>query len=308
MKSLSYTGKDLSGLVPGANVAHEAFRRLTGGVYQLVQGLSASAFRSAAGVFASIATSGYETAKSMESSAIAFETLLKSEEEAAKLANQIRKDAMVTPFDVTGLAEATQKLIMVSKNGITAEKTLLNLGKAVTAAGGGDLQLKNLSTYLQQIGINAKVTQRQLNAFGTAGVNIIQMVYDRFHEANGKSLADTKDWLQSISNPYEVLAEAINAAGEEGGQFADVYKNMTGTIEQLTANMYDAVGTFGEQVGKTSGLTKQLKDAIAAIATEFNAFDTIGDGARNMATVAEALKRYSAASVLLTLSRELLME
>lgn len=289
LKSLQYANKDLGTFLPGGQTSLEIVKRLTGGVMQLIQGLSASAFRGIADTFTSVASAGYETTASLETINVAFNTLLQSEEEAAALTKQIAKDALRTPFDVTGLASATQKLALITKNGKEAETTILNLGKAVISAGGGDEQLSNLSSYLQQIGINAKVTQRQLSAFGTAGVNIIEMVYNSFGEQYGLTLDTTKEWLQSIKNPYDVIVQAINDAGSEAGQFADVYEDMTNTIEQRTANLQDAIGLFGESVLTQSGVVDKIKDSMKALTDVLT--DPLDSGGTLIGTVSTSLKK-----------------
>lgn len=87
----------------------------------------------------------------IESITMSLETLTGSSEEAERIMQQIKDDASKTPFDVRGLAKGNQMLISTGISADEAEKTILALGDAVSATGGGNDELTRMIANLQQI-------------------------------------------------------------------------------------------------------------------------------------------------------------
>lgn len=270
----------LNSLVPGANAASQVMHRLAGGMLQLVQGTAALALGSVSSGFREIASAGIEMATTLERTEVALNTLLDPAEDVHGLMVQIKKDAVATPFDVEGLAKGTQQLSLITKNGAEAERTILNLGKAVAAGGGGSAELKRMAINMQQVGLNAQITQRDIKEFGNAGIDILGVVGDYL----GKTRAEAQEYLKDISNPYDVLAASLNAAGEAGGRYADIYEQAGGTIGQVTEALKESMGLFADQVLRTSGILDKVKESMATLADAFVDPTFIG-------TVAESFRK-----------------
>jgi phage tail tape-measure protein len=64
---------------------------------------------------------------------------------------QIKKDAVSTPFDVQSLAKGEQMLISTGISADDARNTILALGDAVSATGGDSATLTRMIANLQQI-------------------------------------------------------------------------------------------------------------------------------------------------------------
>lgn len=278
-KALTKLNRNLTSMVPGGTAASKVTERLTGGLLQLVQGVSASAFRAISDGIGSIAQKGMETAKTLDTTKAALKTTLKAGEDYDKLMKSLKAESVKTPFDLTDLTSATQKLTMVSETGAEAERLVLNVGKALAAAGRDSAELTTVTKTLQQIGTNAKITSRQISVFGNAGIDIARLVseYSKLDEKM-KDLEekDVKDYLESISNPFDVITAAFNAAGEEGGKFAKIYENMGDTIGQVTENMNDAIGIFGATVMEVSGYLDKYKEGARALTEAFMDEDFVG--------------------------------
>ncbi len=263
--SLNNLNQTLTRITPGGNIAAEMLRRLGGGFYQLVQGTASIAYSAVTEGFAEMAKSGLETATAVEKASVAFKNLLPETDNYRALMRDIEKNAVKTPFNVSGLAQGVQRLALVTKNGKEAERTILNVGKAVAAAGGSTAELNRISSNLQQIGNNAKITARDIREFGNAGIPIYELVADYANIAK----TEVTDFLQKSANPYAVITAAINAAGEGMGRYADMYESSSETIGQITENLTEGIGLFVKDVMNASGFMDKLKASMQALAENF---------------------------------------
>lgn len=87
----------------------------------------------------------------IESITMSLETLTGSSKEADRIMQQIKKDAVSTPFDVQSLAKGEQMLISTGISADDARNTILALGDAVSATGGDSATLTRMIANLQQI-------------------------------------------------------------------------------------------------------------------------------------------------------------
>ena len=115
-----------------------------------------TALGTAADAFAvSILKGGIEYNSQIETYMTRLETLTGSAEEANKVLDQIKKDALATPFDVSSLTQAESLLLSTGLSAEEARGDILALGDAVAASGGGNAELQRMAVNLQQI----KITQ-----------------------------------------------------------------------------------------------------------------------------------------------------
>ena len=267
---LRSVSRELDGLVPGGNAVASVFERIQGGALQLVQGMSRNIFQGITQSMTKLVSTGIKTAKTLEMSKVAFDNLLTTGEDVDQLLMQIQEDATKTPFDVDALALSTQKLALITKNGAQAEATALSLGKALAAAGRGTAELNRMATNLQQIGQNAKATERDLREFGNSGIDIIGIVTqfsDEFKQA-GIEVTEAREWLKKIDDPYTVIANALNKAGEAEDGFARIYEEGALTIGQALENMNDSFGIFSSRVMEQTGVLTRFKAVLREIQDE----------------------------------------
>ena len=261
---LRKVSRELNSLVPGGNAVSSVVERIQGGFLQLVQGLSRNVFQSLSMSMTKLVSSGLNVAKTIEMSRVAFDNLLESGENVDQLLLKIQEDAAKTPFDVDALTLSTQKIALITKNGAVAEKTILSLGKALAAAGRGTAEMNRMATNLQQIGQNAKATERDLREFGNAGVDIVGIVTefsDEFKQA-GIDVSEARDWLKSIDKPFEVIVNALNKAGESVDGFANIYTDGAQTIGQALENMSDSVSVFSYRVMEQANVLDRTKNVL----------------------------------------------
>ena len=220
----SGSSKSLAGAIAQGTVMASIFSKL------------GSAALSAAEGFIS---SGIEYNAQIEKYTTGFTNMLGSAEAAQQVMSQIQEDAAKTPFDVASLTQANQYLISAGENASYARSTIMALGDAVSATGGGNDELNRMSQNLQQIANTGKATTADIKQFAYAGID----VYGILADYTGKSTAE----VQKMTISYDLLTQALQAASEEGGRY---YNSM----DTQSQTMNGRVSTLKDNVSQLAGL------------------------------------------------------
>ena len=218
----------------------------------------------AAGV--ALAWQAAKTAGNLESWRQGFVNLLGSAEKADETIEMIKRDAAKTPFELPGLVQANLLLTQVTKEGPRSERMLLNVGKALSAAGKGQAELDRIIVNLQQIGNVGKITEMDIRQFGFAGINVLEMLADYYGTTKEKAAEMVKDSKDAFAD----LEGAFAKAGESGGKFENSFTLMSGTFNQLMSNLKDSFTILGAEVITQSGLFDIFKNAMAGATTWVN--------------------------------------
>ena len=235
------SGKSLAGAIAQGTVMAGIFSKL------------GSAALSAAEGFIS---SGIEYNAQIEKYTTGFTNMLGSAEAAQQVMSQIQEDAAKTPFDVESLTKANQYLISAGENASYARSTIMALGDAVSATGGGNDELNRMSQNLQQIANTGKATTADIKQFAYAGID----VYGILADYTGKSTAE----VQNMTISYDLLTQALQAASEEGGRY---YKSM----DTQSQTMNGRVSTLKDNVSQLAGLlTGDLSSGIGDAISKLN--------------------------------------
>lgn len=235
------SGKSLAGAIAQGTVMASVFSKL------------GSAALSAAEGFIS---SGIEYNAQIEKYTTGFTNMLGSAEAAQQVMSQIQEDAAKTPFDVASLTQANQYLISAGENASYARSTIMALGDAVSATGGGNDELNRMSQNLQQIANTGKATAADIKQFAYAGID----VYGILADYTGKSTAE----VQKMTISYDLLTQALQAASEEGGRY---YNSM----DTQSQTMNGRVSTLKDNVSQLTGLlTGDLSSGIGVAIGKLN--------------------------------------
>ncbi len=201
-------------------------------------------------------SSGIEYNAQIEKYTTGFTNMLGSAEAAQQVMSQIQEDAAKTPFDVASLTQANQYLISAGENASYARSTIMALGDAVSATGGGNDELNRMSQNLQQIANTGKATAVDIKQFAYAGID----VYGILADYTGKSTAE----VQKMTISYDLLTQALQAASEEGGRY---YNSM----DTQSQTMNGRVSTLKDNVSQLAGLlTGDLSSGIGVAIGKLN--------------------------------------
>lgn len=235
------SSKSLAGAIAQGTVMANVFSKL------------GSAALSAAEGFIS---SGIEYNAQIEKYTTGFTNMLGSAEAAQQVMSQIQEDAAKTPFDVESLTQANQYLISAGENASYARNTIMALGDAVSATGGGNDELNRMSQNLQQIANTGKATAADIKQFAYAGID----VYGILADYTGKSTTE----VQKMTISYDLLTQALQAASEEGGRY---YNSM----DTQSQTMNGRVSTLKDNVKQLAGLlTGDLSSGFGVVIGNLN--------------------------------------
>lgn len=201
-------------------------------------------------------SSGIEYNAQIEKYTTGFTNMLGSAEAAQQVMSQIQEDAAKTPFDVASLTQANQYLISAGENASYARNTIMALGDAVSATGGGNDELNRMAQNLQQIANTGEATAADIKQFAYAGIN----VYGILADYTGKSTTE----VQNMTISYDLLTQALQAASEEGGRY---YNSM----DTQSQTMNGRVSTLKDNVSQLAGLlTGNLSSGVGVVIRNLN--------------------------------------
>lgn len=235
------SGKSLASAITQGTVMASVFSKLGSAALNAAEGFISS---------------GIEYNAQIEKYTTGFANMLGSAEAAQQVMSQIQEDAAKTPFDVASLTQANQYLISAGENASYARNTIMALGDAVSATGGGNDELNRMAQNLQQIANTGKATAVDIKQFAYAGID----VYGILADYTGKSTAE----VQKMTISYDLLTQALQAASEEGGRY---YNSM----DTQSQTMNGRVSTLQDNVKQLAGfLTGDLSSGVGVVIGNLN--------------------------------------
>lgn len=187
---------------------------------------------------------------------VALTNMLGSEDQAIEVLNQIKADAARTPFDTAGLTKANQLLISTGVDAESSRQTILALGDAVSATGGGNEELSRMAQNLQQIKNAGKATSADIKQFAYAGID----VYGILADYTGKSTAE----VQKMTVTYDLLTAALENASSEGGRYY-------GAMQTQSETLNGEWNTLKDNATQLAGLmTEDLTDGLKSVVEQAN--------------------------------------
>lgn len=233
---------------------------------QVTKGMTlANAFSKVSDAIKNIAVQSVKTGVSynaqMEQYQVALTNMLGSQTQAVETLEKIKEDAARTPFDTSGLVKANELLISAGVSAEDSRQTILALGDAVSATGGGNEELSRMAQNLQQIKNAGEATSADIKQFAYAGID----VYGILADYTGKSTAE----VQNMKISYELLTSALQAAAEEGGRYYDSMntqsETMNGKLSTLKDNATQLAGLMTEKLTQSVGkVIDKLNDMTVA--------------------------------------------
>lgn len=270
-KALAASGVDKT--VSGALDASGVLKKNASGVQQVQESLSGaiakatmltSVIQTAAAKVKDLASSfirsGVQYNAQIETYRTALTNMLGDTEKASAMLDSIKQDAARTPFSTDALVEANQYLLSAGENAEYSQKTILALGDAIKATGGGDAELSRMAQNLQQVANVGKASAVDIKQFAFAGINIYQVLADY----TGKSVQE----VQNMTVTYDVLTQALQAAAEEGGRYY-------GSMETQSETLSGRITTLQDNAKQLAGeLSTGLSSAYGTVVEKANEWVT----------------------------------
>lgn len=220
-----------------------------------------SALTLAADAFAiSIISAGVDYNAEIETYLTRLETLTGSAENANKILEQIKKDALATPFDVSSLTQAESLLL---STGLSAEQVRLDvlaLGDAISASGGGNAELQRMAVNMQQIKNVGKASALDIKQFAYAGIDIYGLLAD--------SMGVTREEASQMTVTYDMLSTALQKASQKGGKYYNAMEKQSKTYKGAMSNLKESVNVFAGDMAEE--FFKSIKKIIPKLTDLFN--------------------------------------
>lgn len=203
-----------------------------------------------------VVSTGVQYNAQLEQYQTALTNMLGSEAEAVALLDEIKQDAAKTPFDTAGLVKANELLISTGIDAESSRRTILALGDAVSATGGGNEELSRMAQNLQQIQNAGKATSADIKQFAYAGIDVYGILADYTEK--------TAEEVQNMTVTYDLLSNALISAADEGGRY---FNSMSTQSETLNGQW----STLKDNATQLAGLmTGDLTDGIKVVIGNMN--------------------------------------
>lgn len=192
----------------------------------------------------------------MEQSAIAWETILGSQEEAKKTLKELEIMGAKTPFEFEGLDKAAKLLNMAGYEGDNLFKTLTAVGDAVSAVGGGQDELTGISMAIFQMASKGKISAEEMNQLAERGIPAWKMIA----EAQGKSVQE----MMKMSQDGKLFAEDVlpQLTEQLGKRFGGAMEKQSTTFNGMLSTIKDNLKMIAAQLSK--GMFENLKSSLKA--------------------------------------------
>lgn len=203
---------------------------------------------------------GIEYNAEIETYLTRLETLTGSAEKANDVLEQIKRDALNTPFDVSSLTQAESLLLSTGLSAEDARKDILALGDAVSASGGGNAELQRMAVNLQQIKNVGKASALDIKQFAYAGIDIYGLLAD--------SMGITREEASKLDVSYDMLSKALQKASGEGGKYYKAMEKQSKTMTGATSNLKESWSVLKGELAQ--GVFEAVKDLIPKLTELFN--------------------------------------
>lgn len=262
-KGLSGIGLDSAGRSLGSSLSSAIASSIDAG--SISRGIS-SAFESAGGAISGVGTTisagvtaalagasvavgkfALDVASAAETTEISFTTMLGGAEQAQKMMDELADFAAHTPFELSGLQDATRQLLAY---GFAAEDVipmLTAVGDATAALGTGQAGIEAVTRALGQMQTRGKVSAEEMLQLTEAGIP----AWKYLAEAIG---TDTAGAMEMVADGAVSASEGI-AAVTDGmrNDFGGMMEEQSKTVEGLMSNLSDAIEQPLMQLRDTSG-------------------------------------------------------
>lgn len=235
------------------------------------------------GVTAPILAAGAAIIKStadMEMQTAAFETMLGSAEDAAKMMDQIKAMAAKTPFGTSDLANASKTLLQFGVNARDVLPTIKQLGDV---SGGNAQRFQQLSLAFGQMSSAGRLMGQDLLQMINAGFNPLKTI----SEKTGESMASLKKRMAAGGVSAQEVAEAFKIATSEGGMFFNGMDRASKTFSGQFSTLMDEVAELGRSFGEI--LLPAIKDIVTAATKWVQQFAALDDAQKKTIVVIAAL-------------------
>lgn len=243
--------------------ALSALKQVRDGVQNIGKGLSVVSLESMLSLFDRLkgAASGLwdaflAPAAEIENYNVRFEVLLGSAEAAAAMVKRLTEYAAKTPFEMSGIASATNTLLSFGLGADEAVSTLKKLGDMAAVSGSS---LEDLARIYGKVSAVGTMDTEAINMLSERGLNMRKMLAER----DGISVAEVQKRVERRQYGKADMDYVLNKATGEGGQYNQGAKKMSGTFEGMVSTLKDNFTALGAAIGEN--FLEPMKEGIGQL-------------------------------------------
>jgi tape measure domain-containing protein len=197
---------------------------------------------------------------------VAFTNMLGSADKANAFIADLQQFAAKTPFNFSGLTQASQKMLAY---GFTAEQiipTLTAVGDAAAGLGAGQEGIDRITLALGQMGAKGKVSAEEMLQLTETGLPAWQMLADKM----GTSISDAMDQVTkgTVSAQTGITALVEGMESKFGGLMAQ----QAGTIQGSWSNLMDSLEQSATQLGLRISAALNLPQIFGSLSDTIQGF------------------------------------
>lgn len=217
-----------------------------------------------AGAFASKAIAAAGT---MEQTRMAFTGLLGDAEQANIFINQLQAFAAATPFEFSGIAKASQRLMAMGIAARDVIPTMTALGDAASAMGAGPDVVDRLVTALGQMSAKGKVSGEEMRQFAEAGIPVWDFLANKLSTDVAGAMKKVESGAVDAKTGIDAIKEGMESS------FGGMMKKQSQTLFGRISTLKDAMSKIFIDVGEV--LLPMVKPILEVISEEFKKWPTI---------------------------------
>ena len=221
---------------------------------RMSQNLLSSLKYAAAGLSA-LGVASVKMSADMQVARKSMEVLTGSAEAARKHLSDLERFAATTPFDFSGLVDASKRLQAYGFQAEAVIPILQNVGDASAALGLGQEGIDRITLALGQMASKGKVSAEEMLQLTETGIAGWQMLADY----TGKSVAEVQEQASKGAISAQTALEAIFTGMRD--RFGGIMEQSADEIPYQLSNMQDSISSIMREIGDsiTEGLDLKTK-------------------------------------------------
>lgn len=207
-----------------------------------------------------------EVTAEFELQQVALGAIIQDTEKASTLFEQIKTQAVRSPFEVKELVTYTKQLAAYRVETERLFDVTMQLAD-ISAALGVDMQ--RLILAYGQVKAASVLRGQELRQFTEAGIPLVQKLADKFTELRGR-LVSTGEVFELISRravSFGMIEEIFNDMTAAGGEFYKMQEKQAETLKGRWTNLKDAVSIAYDEIGRSKVVNGTLNGLISLTST-----------------------------------------
>lgn len=226
----------------GINTARKSLGSFVSSAVSGIASVGAQITKMGATAAVSLGGMAVKLAADAEQTAVSFEVLTGSAEQAQKLISDLRTMGASTPFQVTDLNAATKTLLNF---GVETQGVMKDIDMLSNVAAGDGQKLQSLALVFGQISANGRLTGQDLLQLVNAGFNPLQNIAEK----TGESMRDLRDRMSRGEIGFDEVRDAFRDATSEGGRFYKMNERQSQTLLGRWSTLKDNVTAALMEIG-----------------------------------------------------------